>query len=221
MNLTAPLIQTVCGASASNAALWLGPLQAACDRFEINTALRVAAFLAEVGVESAGLNAHVENLNYGAQGLADTWPSRYAVNPRAPVKVPNDLANRIARNQQAIANNCYANRNGNGPESSGDGWAFRGRGPIQITGRTNYTACAAAIGMDLVAHPELLEQPQAGALSAGWFWSVNGLNKFADGGQITAISKAINLGNPNSTSMPIGQAARLAAYGRAQKALGV
>jgi putative chitinase len=219
MNLTAPVIQDVCGASASDAVLWLGPLQAACDRFEINTPLRVAAFLAEIGVESAGLNAHVENLNYGAQGLANTW-DRYSVTGKRG-GAPNALALRLNRNPQAIANNCYADRNGNGNEASGDGWMFRGRGPIQITGRANYTACAAAIGMDLVSHPELLEQPQAGALSAAWFWSVNHLNKFADAGQITAISKAINLGNPNSPATPIGQADRLAAYARAQKTLGV
>jgi putative chitinase len=221
MKLTVPLIVAACGASNANATLWLQPLQAMCDRFAIDTPLRVAAYLPQIGVESGGLNARVENFNYSAQGLADTWPNRYAVDPKAKVKTPNSLALRLNRNPVAIANNCYAGRLGNGDEASGDGWQYRGRGPIQITGRSNYTACAKAIGLDLLDYPELLEQPMNGALAAGWFWQANGLAKYADARQVTAMSKVINLGNANSKATPLGLDRRLAGFSAACKVLGV
>lgn len=221
MKLTVPLIVAACGATSAKAALWLEPLQAMCDRFAIDTPLRVAAFLPQIGVESGGLTAAVENFNYDAAGLARTWPNRYAVDPHAAVKVPNALAHKLNRNPQAIANNCYAGRLGNGDEASGDGWAYRGRGPIQVTGRANYTACAKATGLDLVNHPEQLEQPSAGALSAGWFWQANGLAKYADARQITAMSKVINLGSATSTATPLGLDRRLGGFSAACKALGV
>ncbi|MDT3457375.1 hypothetical protein ROV96_19440 [Stenotrophomonas pavanii] len=127
----------------------------------------MAAFLAHVGHESASLTRTVENLNYGAQGLADTWPSRYAVEPKAKPRKPNDLARALDRKPVAIGNDAYANRMGNGSEASGDGYRYRGRGPIQNTGRANYVAIRDALGAKGIkgvpgfeALPEELEQPK-------------------------------------------------------------
>lgn len=155
----------------------------------IETPARVAAFLAQVGHESGGLVRLVENLNYSAQGLANTWPNRYAEAGR-----PNALAHRLARNAKAIANNCYADRMGNGPEASGDGWTFRGRGLIQVTGRANYAEAGRALGLDLITYPELLEQPAGAARSACWFWQARGCNELADADQFLQITRRINGG---------------------------
>jgi putative chitinase len=228
MTLTPPIIQVGCGAPAPLASAWLSPLQAACAQFNINTPMRVAAFLATIGVESGHLSTLVENLNYSADGLANTWPSRYstgqktvAIATAAPRWIPNAEANGLARDPEAIANNCYAGRNGNGDEASGDGWKYRGRGPIQQTGRANYAACASGTGLDLVNHPELLEQPADGALAAAWFWSSNGLNTIADTGNFLAASRKVNLGNANSQATPLGWPERQALYTAVRKVLGV
>ena len=123
------------------AGVFVAALQRAMDEREIDTPARRAA-LAQVGHESSQLTRLVENLNYSAQGLAATWPSRYL----GPDGQPNALALRLARNPQAIADNTYATRNGNGDEASGDGWRFRGRGLLQITGRANYRLVGEALG---------------------------------------------------------------------------
>ncbi|HEX7906745.1 MAG TPA: glycoside hydrolase family 19 protein [Paraburkholderia sp.] len=219
--ITSQIVQLACGATPATAAVWAPLLDAACARFQINTPKRLAAFLATVGVESAHLTATVENLNYSAQGLANSWPFRYSVDPKAAVKVPNAQANGLAHDPEAIANNCYAGRNGNGDEASGDGWTYRGRGPIQQTGLGNYKACGAGTGMDLVNHPELLEQPANGAIAAAWFWSSNGINALADVGDFLAASRKVNLGNANSPAMPLGWPERQALYAAACKAVGV
>lgn len=220
MILTASTIQQAVGCSAAVAALWAEPLATACRVFAISTPKRVAAFLAQVGHESAGLTRVVEGLNYGAQGLADTWPSRYAVNPKAKPRVPNQLARALERRPQAIANNAYAGRMGNGPETSGDGWRYRGRGPIQNTGKANYagmrdTLKAKGIGgvPDFESQPELLELPKWGALAAGAYWEARNLNRLADGGQFDAITERINGGQT-------GAADRRDRYARAVKVLG-
>ncbi len=132
----------------------------------------------------------MENLNYSPRGLAATWPSRY----RGADGQPNALAQRLARNPQAIANNAYASRNGNGDEPSGDGWRFRGRGLLQITGRSNYRAAGAGLGQPLECEPEVLEQPEWAAISAAWWWASHGLNELADCGEFAAITRRINGG---------------------------
>ncbi|MBF3015179.1 glycoside hydrolase family 19 protein, partial [Pseudomonas aeruginosa] len=137
------------------AGVFVVALQRAMDEREIDTPARRAAFLAQVGHESSQLTRLVENLNYSAQGLAATWPGRYL----GPDGQPNALALRLARNPQAIADNTYATRNGNGDEASGDGWRFRGRGLLQITGRANYRLVGEALGEPLEAEPWRLEQP--------------------------------------------------------------
>jgi len=180
----------------------------AMARYKINSPVRVAAFLAQVGHESAGLTTVVENLNYSAVGLSATWPKRY----RGANGAPNELAERIARNPQLIANHTYSDRMGNGPIESGDGWKYIGRGYIQTTGRTNYQALTDATGINFVAVPELLQQPEYAALSAAYYWQSNGLNELADAGQFDTITRRIN-GGTN------GAADRTARWEKATKVL--
>ncbi|WP_338523379.1 glycoside hydrolase family 19 protein [Pseudomonas batumici] len=184
------------------AGVFVPALNTAMNSYQIVTTQRVAAFLAQVGHESGQLTQLVENLNYGASGLVATWPSRFSAT----------LAAQVARQPEQIANIAYANRMGNGDASSGDGWAFRGRGLIQITGRTNYQACGDALGVDLIGNPDLLAQPQYAALSAAWYWATNGLNTLADAGSFDAITQRIN-GAQN------GAADRQALYATAQQVL--
>ncbi|AXR27322.1 TPA: glycoside hydrolase family 19 protein [Pseudomonas aeruginosa] len=190
------------------AGVFVPALNVAMERFGITSPVRVAAFLAQVGHESSQLTWLVENLNYSAQGLAATWPSRY----RGADGKPNALALNLARHPQAIANNTYASRNGNGDEASGDGWRYRGRGLLQITGRANYRAAGAGLGQPLEQEPELLEQPEWAAISAAWWWASHDLNELADRGDFAAITRRIN-GGMN------GQAERLVLWQRARAVL--
>jgi putative chitinase len=166
------------------AGVFVSALNDAMERFKIQGQLRVAAFLAQVGHESGQLRTLVEDLNYSADGLIRTWPKRFSL----------ATATNAARKPEQIANIVYASRLGNGPAVTGDGWRYRGRGLIQVTGWVNYQACGSALGLDLLTKPELLEQPSYAALSAAWFWSSNGLNNLADGGQFEAITRRINGG---------------------------
>lgn len=171
------------------------PLATAMQVWEINTPIRIAGFLAQISHESGHLSRFIENLNYSADGLARVWPSRYAVNPRASVKVPNDLAQRLHRNPEMIANHTYSNRMGNGPIESGDGWKYRGRGPKQITGANNYMAYAQAKNNHtLFTHPDQLLVPSIGADAAGWFWATNGCSPLMDAGDYRGVTLAINGG---------------------------
>ena len=175
-------------------------LNTAMSRYQIVGANRIAAFVAQVGHESGHLTRLVENLNYSADALCRNWPSRFSM----------ELASAVARKPEQIANIAYGNRMGN--TAPGDGWKYRGRGLIQITGKNNYRACCEALGLDLNAQPELLEKPQHACMSAAWFWATNGLNTFADAGKIDAITQRINGGQT-------GAADRLALYTRALKVL--
>jgi putative chitinase len=210
MNLTAQIIATGCGSSAPLAQSWLSPVQAACDRFEINTPIRVAAFLAQVGVESARLTAVSENLNYSAAALLTEFSDHFT----------SAEAQQYARQPQRIANRVYAGREGNGDEASGDGWRFRGQGLIQITFHDNYAVCGSGIDLPLLEHPELLQQPANAAMSAAWYWSNRNLNALADAGNFLGISKAINLGSATDPGTPGGYSQRLALYGAGKRALG-
>lgn len=165
-------------------------LNMAMTRFDITSPVRMAAFLAQIGHESAGLTVVVENLNYSAEGLAATWPKRFAL----PSGKPNAQAKFLARKPAEIANVVYANRNGNGSESSGDGWRYRGRGYLQVTGRYNYQLTGNALGVDFVADPASLELPQYAAASAALYWYRNSLNDLADVGKFEQITRVINGG---------------------------
>jgi len=158
------------------------------SKFGINTPLRVAHFLAQCGHESGGFRLTQENLNYSAKGLMGIFKKYF------PTEA---IANAYQRNPQKIANKVYSNRMGNGSEASGDGYKFRGRGYIQLTGRDNYTQFGKAIGEDIASNPDSVSGKYA-LLSAAWFWSKNGLNKLADGGAsdavVTSITKRVNGG---------------------------
>lgn len=173
---------------------WANAINAVCPAWGIDTPKRLAQFLAQAGHESTGFTDLTENLNYSAEALAVTWPNRYAVDPKAKTKKPNDLALRLQRNPQAIANNCYANRMGNGNEASGDGWRFRGYGLFQLTGRANRTAFARVVGKSL-EESEVYLLTHAGAVaSACWYWSTRNLGPLADAGKIVTITQLINGG---------------------------
>ena len=191
--------------SREGAAAWAPRLSAACARFDVSTPARLAAFLAQVAHESAELTRFEEGLDYSAARLCAVWPSRFR---------SLDKAQRYAHSPERLANLVYAGRMGNGDEASGDGWRYRGRGPIQITGRENVARCGAATGFDLLTHPELLFQIGVGSLSAAWYWHSRGLNELADRGGFDAISRRIN-GGTN------GMEARRAYWRRAKAALGV
>lgn len=160
-------------------------LEQVLPKYEINTVNRVAAFLAQCGHESADFTVLKENLNYSAEGLSKVFPKRF---PTVESAQPYN------RNPEKIANKIYSDRMGNGPEASGDGYKYRGRGAIQLTGKENYTKFAQSIGKSLdeaVAYTETL----AGAIeSACWFWSVNKLNALADAKDIVGLTKRINGG---------------------------
>ena len=157
-------------------------------KFGINTPLRLAHFLAQCGHESGGFRATQENLNYSAKGLNGIFKKYFPTEASAAA---------YARNPQKIANKVYGGRMGNGLEASGEGYKFRGRGYIQLTGKDNYTAFGKAIGEDILANPDKVASTYA-LLSAAWFFSKNGLHKMADGGAtdavVTSITKRVNGG---------------------------
>lgn len=153
--------------------------------YEINTLPRVAAFLAQCAHESSNFKTLKENLNYKAESLVKVFHKYFPT---------LELAQQYAHNQEAIANRVYANRMGNGPEESGDGFRYCGRGLIQLTGHDNYQAFADSIGADIEQLPEYLSTFEGALQSACWFWETNNLNKWADDGDITTISKRINGG---------------------------
>lgn len=202
MPLTQQLLLQILPNAGPVAGVFVPALNDAMARFKIDGPLRVAAFLAQIGHESGQLRTLVENLNYSAEGLIRTWPKRFNL----------VTASSVARKPEQIANIVYASRLGNGPAVTGDGWRYRGRGLIQITGWVNYQACGSALGLDLLTKPELLEQPVYAALSAAWFWSNDGLNELADAGQFEAITRRIN-GGLN------GQPERLKLWAKASAAL--
>lgn len=169
---------------AVNPGEWVLALTTHLPAYEINIPQRVRAFLAQCGHESQGFTAVVENLNYSAAALTSTWPKRF----------PPAAAEQYARQPERIANRAYADRMGNGPESSGDGWKFRGKGCIQITGRDNVTAFAKHAGMSLEAVCGYLLTIQGAVHSACWWWKNNGCNELADGGSVDILTKRINGG---------------------------
>ncbi|MGE0100799.1 MAG: glycoside hydrolase family 19 protein [Blastocatellales bacterium] len=171
-------------------------LQQAMDEFGINTVKRQAAFMAQISHESGGLKQFVENLNYSAQGLHRVFRKYF---PTLESALP------FHRKPEKIANRVYANRMSNGPESSGDGFRFRGRGAIQLTGRDNYTRFGRALGLDLVGNPDLAATPEIAFRTAGAFWKSRGCNELADSGNMREITRRINGGF-------IGLADRLAHY---------
>ncbi len=171
-------------------------LEKTFQHFNITTRQQQAAFVAQVGHESAGFTHLVENLNYSANGLMNTWPNRFK---DKTTNQPNTKATSIAHNLQAIANEVYNGRMGNRVDSN-DGWTYRGRGYLQITGRDNYKLVGQRMvdkqlindSNVFIENPALLEQPLYAAYSAGAFWEANNLNRFV--GQFDVLTKRINGG---------------------------
>lgn len=163
---------------------WVDALNETFERFEINTPQRQAAFIGQCSHESGNFRVLEENLNYRPATLMRIWPSRF--------KTMEDCL--ICNGPRGIANKVYANRMGNRDEKSGDGWRFRGRGCIQLTGHANYFHAGKACGVDFVMEPDLVATPKYAAMTAGWFWSTHGCNKLADAGDWAALTKKINGG---------------------------
>lgn len=206
MLLPADKLQAAAGCARGVALTWTLPLSNALALYEIDTPERMAAFVAQVGHESAGFTRTIENLNYSAQGLLSTWPNRFT-----PA-----LAQTMARHPDEIANHVYGGRMGN--TVPGDGYRYRGRGLLQITGRVNYEAVRDQLRLrvpmtpDLLAMPEALAEPRWAALSAAAYWHDHDLNELADAGDMARLTRRIN-GGAN------GMADRMARYARARKAL--
>ena len=171
-------------AKASNIEKYYEPLIAAMDHFHINKPKRIAAFLANLAHESASFNTIEENLNYSAQRLLQVWPRHFR----------GRNINLYHRQPQKIANVVYANRMGNSNKASGDGWRYRGRGLIQLTGKDNYKMLGDAIDADIVSDPDWILTPEGATISAGWFWKSRGLNDLADVENLREITRKINGG---------------------------
>lgn len=168
---------------------WVDSMNKVFPKYDINTTNRIAAFLAQCGHESAGWTVFEENLNYSAKGLNNTFKKYFPT---------VESAQPYARKPQMIANKVYGNRMGNGPESSGDGWKYRGRGPIQLTGKENYTRFAKEMFEDwqnVVDNPDWVTADRDFALmSAIWFWNNNKLNQWVDSGNFKELTRRINGG---------------------------
>lgn len=152
---------------------WVPAINDTFAKFGIATPRQQAAFIGQCSHECGNFKVLQENLNYRAATLMKLWPKRFPT---------LEIANAYAGNPKKIANMVYASRMGNRDESSGDGYRFRGRGCIQLTGHTNYFHCGKALGVDLVMEPDLVATPKYAALSAGWFWSTHNCNDLAESG---------------------------------------
>lgn len=176
-------------------------LSAAATASGIDTARRLAHWLGQLDVESAGFTRFTEALGYSAERLVQVWPKRF----------PNLIAaTPYAHNPHALANKVYGGRLGNA--AADDGWRFRGRGLIQITGRDNYGRYGTLLDLDLIGNPDLAAQPGPAARIAGAYWSAHGLNALADADDVEGITRAINGGL-------VGLADRKAAVARAKTIL--
>ena len=183
---------------------WHHALSLALPDYEINTPQRVASFMAQCAHESGGFRALKENLNYKAASLRRVFPKYF----------PNDeIAAQYAGKQEMIANRVYGGRMGNGPEETGDGYKYCGRGLIQLTGKSNYQAFADSIETPVEEIPEFLATFEGAVQSACWFWEANNLNQFADRGDILTMTKRINGGT-------IGLEDRIKHYNHALHVLG-
>lgn len=196
------------------AGLFVPAINRAATRWKIDSRMRLAAFIAQVGHESGQLRSLVEDLNYRADRIRQIGQGSPA-GSRWRSLVPR--ADELGGKPEKFANAVYGGRMGNGPEVSGDGWRYRGRGLIQLTGRDNYRAAAEALGLPLLDEPGLLEQAEHAAQSAGWWWKSRGLNELADAGKIQDIGSIINTGQPGR--MPSGAAERKAFYDLALRVL--
>lgn len=192
------------GGNPPNAQEWYEALNTILPDYDIDTAERMAAFLAQTAHESGGYRAIKENLNYRAASLMKVWPRHFPT---------MEIATAYAGKQEKIANRAYGNRMGNGPEESGDGWKYAGKGLIQLTGKDNYTRYAQSLEITVEEASEHLTTFEGCVQSAAWFWEANNLNQWADKGDILTLTKRINGGT-------IGLEDRIKHYNHAVHVLG-
>jgi len=185
--ITLELLQKICPKTKKTILEgYVEPLNTVAEYYDMfENTNRVSGFLAQIAHESAGFNAIIENLNYSSRGLLTTFKKYF------PTEA---IAKQYERNPEKIANRVYANRMRNGDETSGDGWKFRGRGLIQLTGRENYTKFAESLNMTLDDTIKYLETPSGATASAGWFWDTNKLNRFCDANDFITLTRRINGG---------------------------
>lgn len=164
---------------------WVDALNETFQRFNILTPIQQASFIGQCGHECGNFRILEENLNYRAETLMKLWKSRFPT---------IEIANEYAKNPKKIANKVYANRMGNRDEASGDGYRFRGRGCIQLTGHANYFHAGQACSEDFVMQPDLVATPRYAAMTAGWFWDTHKLNQYADRQDFLMMTKKINGG---------------------------
>lgn len=181
MLLTLQQFSAMVPCSVLTAGTWLPHIQAAMDRWGIETPHQTAGFIAQMSHESRRFSSFEENLNYSPQRLMQVWPRRFPT---------LQSTGYYAWNPERLADHVYGGRLGNGVEGVGDGWKFRGRGPKQITGRDNYRECGLALGLPLEDRPDMLIEPQHGAQAAGWFWNSRGCNELMQRASFEAITKA-------------------------------
>jgi putative chitinase len=176
---------------------WAAALNEAMREFAIETRLQAAHWLAQLAHESAEFTRLVENLNYTTpERIVAVWPTRFWLPSAAQPTCPSNKrdARAFVRAPVLLASYVYANRNGNGGESSGHGWLYRGRCPIHLTGLGNYGRAGQALGLPLVEQPEIVIDPDVGARVSAWFWADRRLNPLADLNELVAITKKINGG---------------------------
>jgi putative chitinase len=185
--ITIELLQAMCPKTKKSVLEgYIEPLNTVAEYYEmLENPRRIAGFLAQIAHESGGFNFVKENLNYSADGLRKIFPKYFPT---------DELAKQYARQPEKIANRVYANRMSNGDEASGDGFRFRGRGLIQLTGRANYTKFAEDLGMSIEDTINYLETPNGAVASAGWFWDNNKLNQYCDKNDFITLTKRINGG---------------------------
>jgi putative chitinase len=164
---------------------WVDALNETFSRFNITTNNQKAMFIGQCSHESGNFRLLQENLNYKAATLMKLWPKRFPT---------LEVANQYAGNARAIANKVYADRMGNRDEASGDGYRFRGKGLVQLTGHSNHFHAGKALGVDFVMQPDLVATPKYAALTAGWFWDTHKLNPPADALDYNKITRTINGG---------------------------
>jgi len=184
VRITPTLLSCALGLKGDWAVKWSPYLEKACALYDINTPMRICGFLAQVAHESGFFTVLRENMNYSAAGLLGTWPKRFTA----------ATAEKYAKQPEKIANLVYANRMGNGPPESGDGWAYRGGGCLQLTGRADFRDFGAAAEVDLLGNPERIIEPELAAWSAAWEWDRGKLNAVAEAGDLVRMTKIINGG---------------------------
>lgn len=185
--ITLQLLQSLCPKTKKTVLeTYIEPINTVAQYYDMfENPNRIAGFIAQIAHESGGFNFVAENLNYSAQGLRKTFKKYFPT---------DELAQQYARKPEKIANRVYANRMGNGDEQSGDGFKFRGRGLIQLTGKNNYTKFAQDLGISIDETVGYLETPNGAVSSAGWFWDNNKLNQYCDKNDFVTLTKRINGG---------------------------